>query len=65
VSRASFELVLADGFVCPVVKPTPESRLRARYDSYDKLARAVHLENSTVDVRLRLVLSKFDLVSIS
>lgn len=61
MSRASFELVRADDYKCPNLKPTTtELRLRTRYFSYDTLNRAVHRDNNTVDVKFRLVLRKFD-----
>ncbi|PNF14165.1 hypothetical protein B7P43_G13485 [Cryptotermes secundus] len=66
VSGGSFELVRADDFKCPALTPTTtERRLRARYFSQDTLNRAVHRDNNTVDVKLRLVLRKFDFIVVN
>lgn len=62
----SFELVGAEDFKCPALKPTTtETRLRARY-TYDTFNRPIQQHgNNSVDVRLRLVLKKLDFVSTS
>ncbi|XP_021923211.1 neuronal acetylcholine receptor subunit alpha-2-like isoform X2 [Zootermopsis nevadensis] len=57
----SFELVDADEITCPTSKPTTmETRLRNQY-MYDTINRPIQQNgNNSVDVRIRLVLKKFD-----